>query len=458
MKRIALLLVATLITFATRSAAADSNDDLSAGWALKAEGRFDDAAAAFERARSHGASPQVVELELGYLAALRGDANAAREHFGQATRGADAALAERANAELAALAPAPAAPEPAPAPTTPAPPPKPSALSEGYRAKASGDLPAARQAFERARADASESQLASMELGYLAASAGDPETARVRFEEAANGRDTSIGEQARRERRTLPRHFFADAYLDAYGWQRAAGVSNGSALVPTLRLRAFLRPKLDVPIDFYVSGQVTRDTASRGYVGLALPKIYSDNYAVFGAGLRAKLWKRLDLFAQAGPALNLLDDGKDRTALDVRAGAMFFTETRDCAPPPEKGVRARFLPCAEVYAEGIYVSRFDNDIIGYGRPRAAAGLLLTGPVLWQIVAEGRVGKDTNNDYWNNFADAGGGPRVRLLAPFRFDLLFTASGGTYFGLVNRDPAPSQLTYADLRVLASTYLEL
>lgn len=137
---------------------------------------------------------------------------------------------------------------------------------------------------------------------------------------------------------------------------------------------------------------------------------------------------------------------------------MFFTETKDCAPPPERGVRAKLWPCAEAYMEGVYVSRFDNDLIGYGRPRAAAGLLLTGPVLWQIVAEGRIGKDTNNDYWNNFADAGGGPRVRLLKPFRFDLLFTASGGAYFGLANRDPAPSQLTYADLRVLASTYLEL
>jgi hypothetical protein len=96
--------------------------------------------------------------------------------------------------------------------------------------------------------------------------------------------------------------------------------------------------------------------------------------------------------------------------------------------------------------------------MAYARPRAAAGYLVMGPVLWQIVAEGRAGKDLNNDYWNNFADAGIGPRWRLLAPFRFDLLFTASGGAYFGLANRDPAPSRLTYGDLRVLASTYLEL
>lgn len=456
-------LLAALLCFALARpawAAPTASDELSAAWQHKAGGRLDEATAAFERARGAGASAQLVELELGYIDALRGDANAAREHFKAATQGSDAELAARAQAEIDALpAPPPPPPPPAPAPVpVPVPVPRRSPLDEGYRAKASGDLTAAKAAFERARANADEAQRAALELGYLAASAGDPETAYERFGEAASGHDATLGEQARREQRTLPRHVFADAYLDTYGWTRPAGISNGDLLVPTLRLRAFLRPVLKVPIDFYASVQVTRDTASRGYVGLALPKVYADNYTTFGGGLRAKLWRRVELFAQAGPAINLLNDGRDRTVLDVRGGALVFAETRACAPSPEHGARARLLPCAEVYAEAVYASRFDHDIMTYGRPRGALGYLVTGPVLWQMVLEARVAKDLNDDYWNNFADAGLGPRWRLLAPFRFDLLFTASAGSYFGLTNRDPAPSTLTYGDLRVLASTYLEL
>jgi tetratricopeptide (TPR) repeat protein len=466
MKPLVSFVIAVLALSATRLAGATPEDEMSEGWALKKDGRLDEAAAAFERARAAGASPHVIEMELGYLAALRGDAKTARLHFTHVLGGDDAELARRAEAEIAALAPPAEPPAPPPPPSEPAPaaapapaPPASSALGEGYRAKAKGDLAGARSAFERARANPTEAQLASMELGYLAASEGDPDTARARFDEAAVGSNADLGAQARRERKTLPRHVFGDAYFDAYGWDRRAGATTSEPIVvPTLKLRAFFRPVLSVPVDAYLAAQVVRDTASRGYVGLALPKIYADNFATFGAGLRAKLWRRVELFAQAGPAVNLLNDGRDRTALDVRGGALMYAETRDCGPPPEHGVRARFLPCAEVYAEGVYASRFDNDVMAYARPRAAAGYLVMGPVLWQIVAEGRAGKDLNNDYWNNFADAGIGPRWRLLAPFRFDLLFTASGGAYFGLANRDPAPSRLTYGDLRVLASTYLEL
>jgi tetratricopeptide (TPR) repeat protein len=462
MKHLVSFVAAVLALSAPGVAGAAPQDDLSEGWSLKKDGRLDEAAAAFERARAAGASPQLIEMELGYLSALRGDAKAARVHFTHAMGGDDAELARRAQAEIAALA-QPAEPAPAPPPPTEPPPPPPppatSALDEGYRAKAKGDLAAARTAFERARANPTQAQIASMELGYLAASAGDPDTARARFDEAAIGANADLGAQARRERNTLPRHVFGDAYFDAYGWDRRAGATTSDPIVvPTLRMRAFLRPVLSIPVDAYAAAQVVRDTASRGFVGLALPKVYADNFATFGAGLRAKLWRRLELFAQIGPAINLLDDGRDRTALDVRGGALMYAETRDCGPPPEHGVRARFLPCGEVYAEGIYASRFNNDVMAYARPRAAAGYLVMGPVLWQIVAEGRAGKDLNNDYWNNFADAGIGPRWRLLAPFRFDLLFTASAGAYFGLANRDPAPSRLTYGDLRVLASTYLEL
>src|SRR6185436_9296602 len=116
-----------------------------------------------------------------------------------------------------------------------------------------------------------------------------------------------------------------------------------------------------------------------------------------------------------------------------------YAETRGCAPAPEGGTKAGLWPCLEVYGEAVYASRFGDDVVAFARPRAGAGYLATGPVLWQAIVEGRAAVDANHDYWNNFADAGIGHRWRLLAPLRVDLLFTVNAGSYYGLSGRDPA-------------------
>jgi hypothetical protein len=186
--------------------------------------------------------------------------------------------------------------------------------------------------------------------------------------------------------------------------------------------------------------------------------IDADDYALFGGGIRFRLWGgRIGLFAQAGPAVDLLTGDKSPMQLDARAGFDFFAETPRCAPAPRRDVSAAFEPCVETYAEGTYASRFDNDVFVFLRPRAGFTYLMTGPVAWQLVAEARAAKDTNAVYYNNFADAGGGPRFRLLAPFRFDLLATADGGSYFSLRGPDPAPHPLAYGAIRLEAATYLE-
>jgi hypothetical protein len=458
-RSIVALFAGAAVTFAAGAARAEppAAQELGAAYALKSEGRWDEAARAFAKARAAGASDQLVSLELGYLAAARGDTDAARRHFIEASRGGDAELTRRARAELDALAP-PAAPPPPPRAEAPRPPSAASALDEAYRAKAAGDAAGAAAAFRRARAAGANPQLVSMELGYLAAQGGNPDEAQARFREAERGPDADMGAQARRELGVLPKHLYADVYADAFGWDRVAGPSNGSSVVPVVRVRGFYRPVLSVPVDLYVSGQATRDTASHGFVGTALPKIYADNYATFGGGARARLFgKRVDLFAQAGPAFDLLDDGRDRVVLDVRGGAIGYVETAACAPAPERRAKAAFWPCLEAYAEATYVSRFHDNVMGFARPRAAAGYLMTGPVLWQAALEARAAKDLNKDYWNNFADAGAGHRWRLLAPFRFDLRLTVNAGAYYGLAGRDPAPSKLGYVDARGLATTYVE-
>jgi hypothetical protein len=110
-----------------------------------------------------------------------------------------------------------------------------------------------------------------------------------------------------------------------------------------------------------------------------------------------------------------------------------------------------------VYGESVYVSRYDDNVVGLLRPRAAAAYLVTGPVAWQVVTEVRAAKDIHNDYYNNFLEAGAGQRFRLLSPGRVDLLLSVHEGSYLGVHHIEPAPRSLGYTDLRLEASTYLE-
>jgi hypothetical protein len=332
-----------------------------------------------------------------------------------------------------------------------------SLLDEAYRKKASGDLEGAARSFQQARAAGADAQRVALEVGYLDRGRGALGAAQAQFASAADGPDPVLAEQARRELAVLPQRFSADLYADAQGWQRRSGHQLPTDLVPTVRLRGFLRPSLDLDLHLYVFAQVTRDTASRGRDGSGVPSIYADDYALTGGGLLLRLaGRRLGLFAQGGPAFNLLDDGRPGRTLDVRAGAAFADESAGCRP--DRGGGFGLSLCADLYSEAIYVSRFRHNVIGFARAHLGASYLQTGPVAWQLLLQGRASGDRNADYYNNLADGGVVQRWRLQGSFPLDVSLGLNAGRYFGRAGLDPAPARLRYLDLRLLAATYLEL
>jgi hypothetical protein len=367
-----------------------------------------------------------------------------------------------------ALALAVAAPTPAPAPghAPPAPKGEPAApqrsatewLDEAYRLKADGDLGGAELALVRARAAGADAQLVALERSYLDLARGDRPSARRHLSEAADGPDRRLAAQAAAELRQLPKRWSGDVYADAFGWSRLDGAERVRDVVPTIRVRAHLRPSLDLDASFYLAAQATRDTASTGGTQVALPRVYADNYALLAVGATAAFWeRRIGVFAQAGPAFNLVDDGKPATAFDARAGAFLSVESADCRPGPSPGVRFGLRPCAEAYAEGTWLSRFDNDVVVFARGRAGATFVVTGPVAWQLLGEVRGSVDRNKDYYDNFVDAGACLRWRLQRVLPLDLSTGVYAGTYLGVEGVDPAPTPLTFVDLRAELSLSYE-
>lgn len=323
-------------------------------------------------------------------------------------------------------------------------------LNAAYQLKASGDLGRAVEAFRAARAAGAEPQRIALELAYTHLALGDTDAARDELVTASRGPDAKLAEQARGQLAALPGAWSADVYVEAFGWRRMHGAAVSTDLVPTVRVRGMRRLASSPELDLYGFAQATRDTSSRG-LGAATPQIYADDRALAGGGVLVRMWqRRLGGFAQLGPAVSLIDDGRARLALDIRAGAYLALATAACS-------RRAHATCAEAYAETIYASRFDHDIQALARGRVARSYLDTGALSWQLFVEGRGAVDRNGDYYDNFVDAGAGPRWRLHAAVPVDVLLGGHVGTYLGRTSRDPAPASLGYADLRILATTYVE-
>ena len=323
-------------------------------------------------------------------------------------------------------------------------------LNAAYQLKVSGDFSGAVEAFRAARAAGAEPQRIALELAYTHLALRQTDAARDELVTASRGPDAKLAEQARNQLAALPGAWWADVYVESFGWRRLHGAASSTDLVPTVRVRGMRRLASSPELNLYVFAQATRDTASRG-LGAATPQIYADDHALAGGGVLVRLWqRRLGVFAQLGPAVPLIGDGRARLALDIRGGAYLGFATAACS---QRG----HAMCAEVYAETIYTSRFAHDIQALARGRLARSYLDTGALSWQLFVEGRGAVDRNGDYYDNFVDVGAGPRWRLHSGVPIDVLLGGHVGMYLGRTNRDPAPASLPYADLRVLATTYVE-
>jgi hypothetical protein len=331
----------------------------------------------------------------------------------------------------------------------------------GWKAKEEKRWADAIEAFEQARALGADPQRIEQEIGWVEVARKDVVAARKHFLVARDGPDPEQRRAARRALRSIPRPLWADLYADAVGWYRFHPSPPVANLVPTLRLRAYLHPVPKLDIDPYVYLQVSRDVASRAVGPLGYPLIYSDNSLGFGVGILLRaLQRHIGLYAQIGPAIQLLPVDGPKVQLDGRVALFAMGETPLCRPVPllvAPGAKPVLGPCADIYADAVYLPRFSHNIVMMVRGRLSLNYLVTGPVAWAPFVEGRAFKDIDNDFWNNFADAGVGHRWRLLVPIGLDLMLGLHTGRYYGLQNLDPPPALLGFAELRLVAATYVE-
>jgi tetratricopeptide (TPR) repeat protein len=378
----------------------------------------------------------------------------ARHHLSEARTGGDAEIADAAQRRLDKLPPDGRGSWPSGV-----------WLANARFLRTLGDLDGAEEAYEKAREEGADSQIVDLELGYLELSRGRIRLARKHLRDAKKGENEKWAEMAGSQLKVMPRLFHGDLYAEVFGYSRLVP-QRFDNVIGFLRVRGFVRPVPFLDLQPYVFLQISRDVSSRGIATPSdVPLILNDNALLLGGGLLFRFWEqKAGVYVQIAAAFKLIRDGRKPIDWDLRIGAFVAPSIPMCNPAPEPGgVRPELLACAEFYGDVTYVSRFDHNVFFFARGRFGATWLVTGPVAWQPLVEGRFVKDIRNDYWNNFVDVGLMHRWRLLTPIGLDLMVGVHSGRHLGLAHVEPdgsipnpVPNPPGFLDLRVLLATYL--
>lgn len=293
-------------------------------------------------------------------------------------------------------------------------------------------------------ADPSDDEV-KLKLGWAFNIFKDDETALHWFDLARRSPDPAIAQEAAKAYRNLApayerfRTTFWIYPIYSSRWEDVFGYAQLKTEVRVPRM-AFLRP--------YVSMRFLGDV--RGEIQAAFgPEYLSERSVIFAAGLSTRAWHGITSWFEAGEALIYEETASQRRRFmpDYRGGVSYAKGFGNLLT---KGSHGLF---AETNLDGVFISRFNDDMLAYSQNRAGYTLraLTKGPaenggfhaqVLWNA----NLTADSQRQYWANYVETGPGLR------FRFDkspVLYSVSllRGVY--LVNLYN-PRRPNYNELRV--------
>ncbi len=203
-----------------------------------------------------------------------------------------------------------------------------------------------------------------------------------------------------------------------------------------------------LPLRAYISMRFVGDL--RGQVGptsgYALPQYLSESSVIFGGGLATTTFHGLMAWMEAGEAVKYISQRRDvgTGTPDYRGGLSFAKGFGHMMG----GGRGFF---GETNDDGIFVSRFQNDMILYSQNRTGytfpAAEKFLGGLQPQVYWNYNVTADRERQYWANYAETGPGVRFRSAALPK-SMLFSVNvlKGTY--LVNAGN-PRRPNFLDVR---------
>lgn len=369
------------------------------GFLLLAVGRPDKAEDVFRQILETAPDDLLAAAQLGFLLLARNDRAGAMPLLERVLAGNDPELRERVRRALEPrqsliTRPAPDAP--------PAQPSDPKSL--GDRSYTAGNLSDALRYFHAAReADPNDYQ-AALKLGWTYNMLRQDEEALRYFEMARRAPDAAVSAEAGRAYRNLrplySRFRTTSWIFPMFSSRWHEGFAYGQVKTEIRIGRLPVRP--------YLSARFVGDTQA-GF-GQINPMYLSESSFILGVGLASPTWRGFTGWAEAGSAVRYRERRDvGRMVPDYRGGVSYGRGFGSLLGGERAG------PFQEFTADGVFLSRYQNDVLLYAQHRAGYTLPRLGALgglEWQVLWNLRATGDTRRQHWANFLETGPGLRFR----------------------------------------------
>lgn len=228
------------------------------------------------------------------------------------------------------------------------------------------------------------------------------------FQRASTSPDAAIAGQARQSYDNLAGQFrrvTTTAWMFPFFSSRFKDAFQYAQIKTEVRLG-------DLPVRPYLSLRFVGDVRQQSggqQIGSA-PQFLSESSVIAGVGLRTPTYQGVTLWGEAGAALNYLSrrpPDVPRMGPDYRGGVNWFRNWGPSLGSPRQGT---FF---ESTFDGVYLSRFDNNVIGYLQMKPGYRLRKRGDLNAQVFWNFNLTVDANRAYWANYAETGPGVRLRV---------------------------------------------
>lgn len=252
----------------------------------------------------------------------------------------------------------------------------------------------------------------------------------------------------------LPKPYFAEVYTAPFYFSRF-----DLGVLPSI-MRAGVTLEEKHRTEPYVTYRRTKDNRSGTLEGLiiqnSISQIFEDNVAIYAVGLRSYLWPNIPLqsFIEFGAAQDLVYRERPSWERDVRGGLVYYNAW-GAAPTWTEKLTFPWKWVSTLYADTIYYSRYDNNIIGTAWFRPGMRVATYQSASLDLYLANYLTLDKNHEFYNNAYTLGPGiafrPSNRLNVVFRLEAL----QGYYIPVNSPTPNPYRSRYWNNLAMMEVY---
>lgn len=296
----------------------------------------------------------------------------------------------------------------------------------------------------------------AMELGYLNQELGNTDQSINYFRQATHSKNRKLANTANQSINNLipssfgliPSPYFSDLYFAPFYFSRF------NLTVTPLIFRAGRELNNDNHLKLYFISRYTKDNRSR--IGPQIDTIYEDNLWTYGLGMSLQpisSWPMIG-FVEIGKAKDLIWRRRKRIRNDLRAGLTYGTYWQNIVYL-NNTIKSPFIFDGEIYANGIFFSRYDNNFIVFSTLKESLTVAKYKNIPLKLFLMAQASVDTNREFYNNIFEWG--PGVSLIIKNNLNMSFQKRFGYYFPIKTRTVNPYPSTYGNNVWQLNVYLK-